>query len=99
MILSLLAIEAVLGDFRDLLILDSGVNSVESSVVVGHSASPLHIFLLSGWHVGTVGYWRHSVVGRVVLLLAAASMVMMYFVSVSTDSYLVNSNHFWCCFG
>ena len=35
-IFSLLAVEAVLGAFRDLLILDSGVDSVESSVVVGH---------------------------------------------------------------
>ena len=99
MTFSLLAVEVVLGAFRDLLILDSGMDSVESSVVVELSASPLYMYIISGWHMGTVGCWRHSMVGRVILLLAAASMVVMYFCSVRTDSYIVNLNHFWCCFG
>ena len=38
-------------------------------------------------------------VGFVGGLSAAAAMVVMYFFSVSTDSYVVNLNHYWCCFG
>ena len=94
MILSLLAVEAVFRAFRDLLTLDSGVTSVKSSVVVERSAPHLHLHLVSGWCVGVVCFWRHSMIGRVVLLSAAASMVMMYFCSVSNDSYAVNLNHF-----
>ena len=46
-----------------------------------------------------VGRWALSVVGLVGVLSAAAAMVVMYFYSVSTDSYVVNLDHYWCCFG
>ena len=48
--------------------------------------------------ISAVGCWRYSMVGRVILLSGAVSMAMMYFCSVRTDSYVVNLNHFWCCF-
>ena len=41
----------------------------------------------------------HSMVGNDVVLWATASMVMIYFYSVSNDSYVVNLNHFVCFFG
>ena len=49
--------------------------------------------------MGGVGHWALSVVGLVGVLSAAAVMVEMYFYSVSTDSYVVNLNHYWYCFG
>ena len=49
--------------------------------------------------MGGVGRWVLSVVGLVGVLSVAAAMVVMYFHSVSTDSYVVNLNHYWCCFG
>ena len=55
MILSLLAVEAVLDAFMDLLILDPGVDSVKSSIVIGRSASLLPMFLLRRRRVGTSG--------------------------------------------
>ena len=48
MVLSLLAVGAVLDAFMDLLILDSGVDSVRSSVVMGRSTPALPMFLLGG---------------------------------------------------
>ena len=55
MILSVLAVEAVLEASMDLLVLDSCVDSIRSSVVVGHSTSPSPMFLLCGWQVGAEG--------------------------------------------
>ena len=46
-----------------------------------------------------VNCWALSMVGLIGGLLAAAAMVVMYFYSVITDSYVVNLNHYWCCFG
>ena len=55
MILSLLAVGAVIDASMDLLILDSGVDSIRSSVVMGYSTPPLPMFLLGGWRVGAAG--------------------------------------------
>ena len=49
--------------------------------------------------MGGVGCWALSVLDLVGVLLAAAAMAEMYFYSVSTNSYVVNLNHYWCCFG
>ena len=49
--------------------------------------------------MGGVGCGALSVVNLVGVLSAAAAMVEMYFNSVSTDSYVDNLNHYWCCFG
>ena len=38
-------------------------------------------------------------VGMVVVLSTAASMVMMFLYGDSNNSYVINLNHFWCCFG
>ena len=48
--------------------------------------------------MGGVGRGVILVVG-LVGVLSAAAMVEMYFNSVSTDSYVDNLNHYWCCFG
>ena len=45
------------------------------------------------------GRWALPVVGLVGVLSKAAAMVVMYFYRVSSDSYVVNLNHYWCCFG
>ena len=47
--------------------------------------------------MGTAGCWVLSVVGMSVMLSAAASMVLLCLYRASTDSYVVNLNHFWCC--
>ena len=39
--------------------------------------------------MGATGCWVLSVVGLSMVLSAAASMVVMYFYTVSTDSYVV----------
>ena len=48
--------------------------------------------------MGDDGCWGLPLVGLVGVLSAALAMVVMYFYSVSTDSYVVNSNHYWCSF-
>ena len=48
--------------------------------------------------MGTAGCWVLSVVGMSLVLLAAASKVLVCLYGDSTDSYVVNLNHFWCCF-
>ena len=49
--------------------------------------------------MGDGGRWVLPVVDLVSVLSAASAMVVMCFYSVSTDSYVVNLNHYWCCFG
>ena len=48
--------------------------------------------------MGGVDRWALLVVGLVGVLSTAAAMVEMSFNSVSNDSYVVNLNHYWCCF-
>ena len=49
--------------------------------------------------MGGVDYEALSVVGLVGVLSAAAVMMETFFYSVSTDSYVVNLNHYWRCSG
>ena len=73
--------------------MDSGNSSVSVEHLVSVQDSMKGVVHGCCWLLSAFCGWN------VVVLSAAASMVVIYLYRASTDSYIVNLNHYWCCFG